>query len=409
MKILYLNTLYPPNIGGGAEKTLQTLVEGMRSRNHEVSVLATGRESNIVEDRINEVSIFRSKLVNLYWHHQKIRPPSWKRLLWHLFDIYNPVMGAVVSKVVRGLRPDVVSIHNLAGFSAAAWRAIRRSGTPMVQVLHDYYNLCPNSNMFYSGKSCSRRCIRCKSFRLIQPKLSESVDAVVGVSRFIIERHLKNNLFLGSKIKKVIYNARNMSLSPRKSMGPKNNQTIFGFMGTLAPAKGIELLLHVFKKLDLPNTGLDVAGVGKTQYEELLKTRFESSKIRFLGYSSPERFFSRIDILVVPSIWNDTFPGVVFESLAFGVPVIGSDKGGIPEMIKHGENGFLFNPDRPEELAAIICSMTNNSCSIESLASNALTSSKPFIDMARWLDQWESIYKQLETLNSGDYSSINYN
>lgn len=399
MKILYLNTLYAPYKGGGVEKTLQTLAECICSRGHEVTVLTTSPEHNNVENTVNDVRIVRTKLANVYWPHKKIRPPSWKRLMWHLFDIYNPVMGTVVSKIIQDLRPDVVSNYSLAGFSAAAWSAIRRSRTPMVQVLNDQYNLCPNSNMFKNNKSCDQQCLRCRCFRLFHPKLSETVQAVVGTSRFVLERHLQNNLFQRAKIKKVIHDVRLMSPTPKKSLISENNQIQLGFIGTLSPAKGIEMLLNVFMDLDLPNTTLLVAGKGKMRYEESLKARFKSSKIRFLGYSNPKRFFPMIDMLVVPSICNDTFPGVIIEALAFGVPVVGSSRGGIPEMIKQGKNGYLFDPEHPEDLAAIITKISKCPLTIESLIPNAVASSQSFLDVDNWITQWESLYRDIVKLN----------
>ncbi|MBU2818033.1 glycosyltransferase family 4 protein, partial [Acidithiobacillus ferrooxidans] len=58
----------------------------------------------------------------------------------------------------------------------------------------------------------------------------------------------------------------------------------------------------------------------------------------------------QVDIVVVPSLWQEPLGLVVAEALAFGKPVIASKRGGIPEMIKDGENGLLFEPNRPEDL-----------------------------------------------------------
>ena len=395
MRILYLNSLYTPHIGGGAEITLKTLISGIHERGHEVAVLTTGPELGLHEDRVDGVRVLRVGVGNVYWHFRETRPPAWQRTIWHLRDIYNAAMGAWVEHVVKQVRPDVVSCHNLAGFSTAAWTAIKRTRTPFVQVLHDFYNLCPNSNMFSRGHACEKQCWRCKVFRWFHPKLSECVHAVVGVSRFVLDRHLQNGLFQNARIKKVIHNARSLSPLPHKSARPRDNRVYFGFMGTLAPAKGIELLLRIFSKLNQPNARLLIAGTGKRGYEEPLKTQFASQKIRFLGYCSPENFFSMIEILIVPSIWEEALGMVIPESLAYGVPVIGSRRGGIPEMIEPGKNGFLFEPDRPEELAAIICGVAENPSSIEDLIPNALTSSRPFLDVPRWVDQWQSLYEEL--------------
>lgn len=400
MKILYVNSLYPPYVGGGAEITLQTLVDGMQSRGHEIVVLSIGHKKSLEEDIVNGIRVLRAGLSNVYWHYTKNRQSSWKRLVWHLIDIYNPIMESFIYKLVKRECPDVVSIHNLAGFSAATWIAVRQAGTPMVQVLHDLYNLCPNSNMFRSGHACEKQCLRCKVFRCFHPKLSECVDAVVGVSRFVIERHLRNGLFQNARIKKIIHNARSLRAVPRKSPRPRGNRVRFGFMGTLAPSKGIELLLRIFSEFNQPNAELLIAGTGKKGYEESLKAQFASPEVRFLGYCSPEQFFPMIDVLIVPSIWEESLGMVIAESWAFSVPVIGSRRGGIPEMIEPGKNGFLFDPDRPEELTAIICGVAENPSSIEDLIPNVLTSARSFLDVARWVDRWQSLYEELAQMKN---------
>jgi glycosyltransferase involved in cell wall biosynthesis len=69
-----------------------------------------------------------------------------------------------------------------------------------------------------------------------------------------------------------------------------------------------------------------------------------------LGYTKPEDFFRRIDVLVVPSLWHEPFGRVVIEAYAHGVPVIASNRGGLPELVEQAQTGFLFNPNRPDDL-----------------------------------------------------------
>ena len=185
----YINTLYSPFIGGGAEITLQSLVEGMKRLGHEVVVLTTGDEPGIVEDIVNEVRVLRVGIANVYWQYTNQKPPAWKRGVWHLLDSYNLRMASAVKKVISREQPDVISCHNLTGFSASAWTAIEQSRVPLIQVLHDLYHLCPTTNMF-KGHSCQRQCLKCKAFRIFTPLLSNKVNAVVGVSQFILDRHI---------------------------------------------------------------------------------------------------------------------------------------------------------------------------------------------------------------------------
>ena len=397
MKILYINTFYAPNVGGGAEITLQTLVNGVRARGHEVVVLTTGPAAGVHEDLVAGVRVIRVGLKNIYWPLNVRQSPGWKRFLWHLGDIYNLAMGKWVERIVRQEKPDVVSCHNLSGFSAATWKVVKRTGTPLVQVLHDLYNICPNSSMFRDGHACSKQCFRCKAFRLFHPHLSESVDAVVGVSNFILERHLQYGYFSKAKIRIAIHNARNMHL-PQIDREPldSNKNVKFGFIGNISPIKGIEMLLQCFTGLKLQNAELYIAGKGKQNYVASLQRSYKSyNNIRFLGYTEPGKFFPEIDVLIVPSLWEEALGMVVPEAFAYGVPVIGSRRGGIPEMIKDGSNGFIFDPDKPGKLLELLNLFIENREIIEKMRPVAQKSALPFLDMDKWTDRYTSLYEKI--------------
>ena len=76
--------------------------------------------------------------------------------------------------------------------------------------------------------------------------------------------------------------------------------------------------------------------------------------VRFIGFVKTEDFLAEVDVLVVPSLWNDPCPLVIIEAFAQGVPVIGSNRGGIPERIDEDKTGFVFAPEHPETLTAVL-------------------------------------------------------
>jgi glycosyltransferase involved in cell wall biosynthesis len=394
MKILFINTLYSPHIGGGAEVILKSLVEGIASQGHEVCVLSTCAGDDY-EEFVDGIRVIRVGIENVYWNYNKDNKSSLQKLRWHLNDIYNSSMAEKVVKVVNEIQPDIVNTHNVVGFSAAVWPAIRKLNIPIVQVLHDQYAICPNSNMFKNGKRCEKQCGKCKAFRLCHKSLSNNVNCVVGVSDFVLQHHLQNGLFLKTEIKTSIINAKQFNISAMKRNVVKKGNIRFGYIGALVQAKGVEVLLQTFSDLSaFDNINLAVAGSGSVDYVRGLK-KYEGKNISFVGYISPDKFFENIDVLIVPSLWNDTLPTVVFESLVNGIPVIGSSRGGIPEMISEGNNGFLFNPDSPDELKDIILAIEKNPSIIDDMRDFSLRSAERFMDVESWIEKYLNIFSDL--------------
>ncbi|KUK18731.1 MAG: Glycosyl transferase group 1 [Thermodesulfobacterium commune] len=273
MRILFINVLYAPLIGGGAEITLKNLAEGIRDLGHEVKVLSFWDKDD-EEEIIDGIPVYRAKIPNVYLPYGKIRQPFLKRRLWHILDIYNPLSKKIVLKQIGDFKPDIISIHNTQGWSCSIWDAVLESNVPAIQVLHDLYLLCP-TNMFKNNVICKKQCLTCKLMRLPYKSKSNNIKAVVGVSNFILNKLLSYGYFKDVPIKKVIYNSRKLSnfIVERRTDSKHIN---FGFIGTLAPNKGIEVLLRAYHKIKKPNYKLFVAGAGKQDYEEYLKSKYKT-------------------------------------------------------------------------------------------------------------------------------------
>lgn len=398
MKILYLNQLYSPHVAGGSEICLQEEAQGMRARGHDVAVLATGPESEapLSVSYVNGVKVIRARTNNVYWHYEKDRRTFIQRKSWHIKDSYNAPMAAVVESVIDAETPDVVAVHTLPGWSAAAWQAIAGKRVPIVQVLHDLYHLCPTTQMFKDGKVCERRCVSCRLLRVRSRNASNVVSAVVGVSQFVLNKHLAEGYFEKTPIKRVVFNARslNVNVARREPSGSGSSSVRFGFIGTLSAAKGIELLLSEFAG-KLPGATLSIAGRGDPAYVEELRRKYESETVRFLGYTKPGDFFASIDVLVVPSLWNDTYPGVAVESCIYGVPVIGSARGGIPEIVIDKLSGLIFEPTREGALLDAMRYFVEFPDRAGQMGAAAQESSKAMTNINGWLDVYENLYTDL--------------
>lgn len=134
------------------------------------------------------------------------------------------------------------------------------------------------------------------------------------------------------------------------------------YYGRLSKEKGIDTLLDAQRLLGERVT-LKLIGTGPE--EGRLKARVEQENIRnveFLGFKSGNDLVAEIKkakATIIPSIWHEVFGLTIIESLSVGTPVIGSKVGGITELIKEGENGFLFERADEKELANKIDRLIN--------------------------------------------------
>lgn len=399
MKILFL-TMWDDSAEGGGQVTMWNLISSLEIlSDYSCVVLSTHSGDGIIKDVGNGIPIWRVGLKNIY--RPSITAPSKGNIsksAWHTIDSFNLLMQKPLREVLQAERPDLVSVHQINGWSPLAWKTIAEFNIPIVNVLHAYESLCPKATMYREGHgNCVGQCAGCRLLRLPHRFLSRKVSAVVGVSRYILDRHLQAGYFAGVPIQRVIHNARDPGKlgvldAPPRAAGEALR---FGYMGRLEAAKGIAPLLEAFTAAALPQAELWVAGNGKPEVVEPLRQRYAQSPVRFLGRVAPRDFYPHIDVMVVPSVWNEPLGMVVAEALAFGKPVIGSRRGGIPEMIRAGENGLLFEPDRPGELVAALRQLAGDATLRARMGEGARASARPFLDRDGWIAQYQVLYEQI--------------
>jgi glycosyltransferase involved in cell wall biosynthesis len=404
MKILFINSLAEEEKGGGAEVVLWEQMLGLSERGHKCILIATSNEAGLRCTTRYGVTIWLVGIKNIYWQYTKdINRSSLSRTIWHSLDSYNFAMQAYIEKVVLEEKPDVACIHNLVGWSAAVWQTIAKLRIPSVQVLHDYYAICPKSTMYDKGKNCDRQCFRCKVFRLPHRTASEYLCAVVGVSRFILDRHVSEGYFSTVPIKSVIHNVRNVRALVNEC-GKRTRETTglnmcIGFIGTLVEYKGIELLIRVFSTITKPNVELWIAGNGKSEYvDRLKKLAKDDGRIRFLGRQKPSAFYPFIDIVVVPSLWHENLPTVIIEAMIFGKPIIAAKSGGIPEMVVEECNGLLFDVDDAATLRSAILRLIDDNDFLLKLGVGSVKASIKFTDKEKWIDDYIGIFERSKSV-----------
>jgi len=348
MKICIVCTLYPPYILGGAEISTSLLAKGLVQNGHEVSVITTGHTD--CKEIIEGVNVYRLKNKNIYWRYPQRDKLLLKKMLWHLGDIYNVGYRKNLQDLLWTLKPDILHTGNLCGLSCIIWNVAQKQHIPIVHTLRDYYLLCPQQTMIKGSKSCKSQCLVCKSYSVIKKVMSQKVNAVVGISNFILNHHLNYGYFKNAIYTCVIPNSIESQNIPQSNNKTKN----IGYIGRLSPEKGIDLMIEAF--INCSNKGLNkllIAGTGNKKYTDFLKQKYQNENIIFCGASKPMDFFQRIGLLIVPSLWNEPFGRVVIEAYSFHVPVFMADNGGLSELAENGISR-LFSTDSINSLIVLL-------------------------------------------------------
>ncbi|TDB63376.1 glycosyltransferase family 4 protein [Arundinibacter roseus] len=331
MKILIVATLYYPYIVGGAEISTQILAESLSDMGHDVVVLTT--LDKYKEDVIiNDVTIKYLENNNIYWKYPERNKYVLKKIVWHFIDIYNISYKKILTNLISELNPDIIHTHNLCGISTIIWDVASTLKLKIVHTLRDYYLLCPQQSMMLEDKPCIDQCSICFVFSIPKKLLSSNVNAVVGISNFILNEHCKRGYFINAMIKTTLPNPVSDDFYERKV----NNYNTVGYLGRISKEKGIELLIESFNLAKNEKSILLIAGSGDDKYIQQLRSTFESSSIFFLGKVESSKFLKSIDLLVVPSLWNEPFGRVVIEAYSMSCPVFVSNNGGLVELIVDG-------------------------------------------------------------------------
>lgn len=362
MRVLFASANYGERIVGGAQVSMRFVAQELVRMGHDVGVAFIDPEGIPRETTADGIRLFRLPHGNLYWHLRP-RQHSLKRFFWHVTDRYGKRLVDPAGDVLTEFKPDVVHTNVLGGLSAAIWHAAAAKNIPIVHSVHDYYLLCANSGMRRRGENCDFPCGRCKVFTLPSRQAAKLVSSVVYVSSHMKRAHEKQTVFHPDACATQIIGACDMNDAPTVRTGFAWPLRL-GYLGRIAPDKGIEGLLDSLRYLDGHRYSLDIGGTGAPAYLESLQRRAQDQPARFLGRVEPHNFYSSIDALIVPSLWNEPAARVVYEAGLSGVPVIVAKRGGLPELVGHGKRGWIYEPDDPAALGRVLKQIVDRPMSV---------------------------------------------
>ena len=184
----------------------------------------------------------------------------------------------------------------------------------------------------------------------------------------------------------------------RINLGLPLKTKIILFFGSLVPYKGPDILLKAFKviKKEFPEVMLIFAGRGQMLKElQDMAQKFDlEDDVIFLGFVEEEKkalYYKSADIFCLPSTnMAESFGIVNLEAMASGIPIVGSNLGGIPDIVKEGENGLLAKPCDHQSLANAILRLLNDNDLSQEMGNNGRKMVEDYT--------WDKIAKETENL-----------
>jgi glycosyltransferase involved in cell wall biosynthesis len=375
MRIALVATLLPSDHRGGAEAYVESQALSLAER-HEVRIY-TGSTGEI--DGIPTIRIPRLPTLD-----QEIRPIPY-RLVWHARDQWLPSVHLALARELKRWRPDVILTHHPQGLSAAVFTAIAQRGIPHVHTAHDLNLLCARTSMTRGGEFCGGRCAACLVQRRIRiAALRLNVARLVCVSDYICRRHVDAGVVEPRQATVIRLGAHPGTQRIRR---PSGAGIRIGFIGTLSPHKGVLTLIEAFREAP-PHWRLLVAGSGSLDHVVEQEAN-RDARIAYLGHvDGPEKdaFLDALDLLVIPSEWEEPATFVAIEAAIRGLPSVVSDRGGLPE----NPEVRTFRARDPHELADTIRSYADDPAQLETTSRRLLRRAHEFT--------WDAHMAKLETL-----------
>ncbi len=358
MRVLLINNCFYRR--GGSETVFYFTADILVKAGHDVAFLSLEDEKNIHSDK-------KEYIIPACGGLKKIK---------NYFA--NTDAARVLEDILTKEHFDIAHAHLLwGGITASIIPVLHKHGIPFVHTVHDYRMVCPGYTFRNgSGEVCERckggkfiQCIknRCAKGSLPQSALmalemiyrnhkwhpAKEIDGIIYVSGFAKEKHEEMDARFKSTNNMVLYNITTVG----ENYPPvEKDGGYYLYYGRLSGEKGVATLVEAFAKN--PELKLKVVGTGPT--EDILKKK-QYPNIEFLGYKTGDELYNLVRysrFVCVPSEWYENNPMTIVEAYSMGVPVIGARIGGIPEIVKEGETGFLFESGDIKSLErAIILSL----------------------------------------------------
>ena len=363
MRVLFVLNTFPPSYTGGAEVAAYHTARGLQRAGVECSVLVI---NNRMTAGVDEWFTLDGLTV-----HRVNAPP---RRSAAPRDVFDWRLYRACSAELRRLQPAIVHIHNVSGATLAPYVACRTAGVPVVGTLHDYWLLCPNNSLYrqdgamcdaLKGPSGCGHCFRGYDYwadiparRVIFKTLTANARMFISPSQRLIDIHVASGYRrerftnVPAGLDEEIHAPTHPEVRDIIATAPEHNTLVFAGGGTRT--KGVEVLLRALPILirDVPRLRVVVVGGGESIFLDRLRAFAPAVRVlNYIPFGEMRMLFASAQLSLSPSTWQDNSPVVIYENQQMGTPVVGADIGGIPELIREGETGYLFPAGDADALA----------------------------------------------------------
>lgn len=369
MKILHVNNYHYPR--GGSDQYFLSVIRALAERGHDVRTFATRHPRDVETDFRTDAEL---PVIDL-----SLSPGPLELVRF----FYNPQAREHFQNLIADFRPDIVHLHIYYGqITSSILAPIKAAGISVVQTLHEYKIVCPAQSLLRNGRFCDacrqrkywhavrNRCNRGSLARsaisALEVLTSECLGARRYVDRFLAVSHYQRQCLIHMGLEELkittLHNFTRCAEKPSRHPGD-----FYLYVGRVADGKGLETLLEAYKiyRETCATRLLPLHIVGTGPAEDRLKKMSNSlglgETVKWLGYKSGrdlEQQYRKCRALINPSEFNETFGLNNLETMAHGRPVICSDSGAFPEVVRDNLDGYIARRGDAANFASLMAAMS---------------------------------------------------
>ena len=366
MKILMVNKfLYPK---GGAETYTIKLGENLKKQGHKVQYFGMEESKNTVFNQYNlyvkKLDLTKNNIKSILNVYKLIYSNEAKNKMKKILNLYKPDL-IILNNIEYHLTPSVI-------VAIGRYKERINKNARVYYVAHDYQLICPSHGLFDYNLNICEKCLGGNYWNCYQTKclkgsklksLIGSIDSIYWhkkkIYRYIDKiicpsQFMKNKLDTLKEFKEKTIVIRNF-VDDEIIKGYKKENYIIYF-GKLCKDKGLETLLKVVR--NLKNIKFVFAGYGPLEQE--IEKNENAIWVGFKTGNELKELIAKAKISIYPSEWYENCPFSVIESQMYGTPVIGSNIGGIPELIGVGKSGEVFEAGNSNDLEYKLLKLWND-------------------------------------------------